>query len=131
MVPFILLLMVPILSAFTTNHFSIKDFFHFILESALSLIATLISWLALISSLYSQISLWKKQCPLQLKLTLMSLVLIEIFTTKLFNDLLLSSVKDIIFYLMANFFSQIDGVGMGNPLGPTFTKLFLCYHETN
>ena len=26
---------------------------------------------------------------------------------------------------------QIDGVAMGNPLGPTLANLFLCHHETN
>ena len=53
------------------------------------------------------------------------------FTPKLFKDLLLSSVKDIIFLFNGKVFSQIDGVGMGNPLRPTFAYLFLCHHETN
>ena len=52
------------------------------------------------------------------------------FTPKLFKDLLLSSVKDIIFLFNSKVFSQIDGVGMGTPLGPTFANLFLCHHET-
>ena len=53
------------------------------------------------------------------------------FTPKLFKDLLLSTVKDIIFLFNGNIFSQIDGVGIGNPLGPTFANLFLCHHEKN
>ena len=28
------------------------------------------------------------------------------------------------------YYSQIDGVAMGSPLGPTFANIFLCYHET-
>ena len=68
----------PLLSAFTTNHFSIKDYFHLLLKSVLFPIVILISWLALISSLYLQISLWKKQCPLQLKITSIPIVLLEI-----------------------------------------------------
>ena len=53
------------------------------------------------------------------------------YTPKLFKNLLLSSVKDIIFLFNGKVFSQIDGVGMGNPLGPTFANLFLCHHEKN
>ena len=28
-------------------------------------------------------------------------------------------------------YQQIDGVAVGNPLGPTLANLFLCHHETN
>ena len=28
------------------------------------------------------------------------------------------------------YYSQIDGVAMDSPLGPTLTNIFLCYHET-
>ena len=27
------------------------------------------------------------------------------------------------------FYSQIDGVAMGSPLGPTLANVFLCHHE--
>ena len=40
-------------------------------------------------------------------------------------------VKDILFLFNNQLFSQVDGVGMGNPLGPTFANLFLCYRKTN
>ena len=40
-------------------------------------------------------------------------------------------VKDILFLFNNQLFSQVDGVGLGNPLGPTFANLFLCHHETN
>ena len=29
------------------------------------------------------------------------------------------------------YYSQIDGVAMGSPLGPTLANIFLCYHESN
>ena len=53
------------------------------------------------------------------------------FTRKFFEGLLSLSVKDILFLFNNQLFSQVDGVGMGNPLGPTFANLFLCHHETN
>ena len=28
------------------------------------------------------------------------------------------------------YYSQIDGVVMSNPLGPTFSNILLCHHET-
>ena len=53
------------------------------------------------------------------------------FTKKFFSELLTSAVKDIIFLFKGKTYLQIDGVGMGNPLGPTFANLFLCSHENN
>ena len=29
------------------------------------------------------------------------------------------------------YYSQIDRVVMGSPLGPTLANLFFCYHESN
>ena len=34
------------------------------------------------------------------------------------------------FIFDGRFFEQIEGLGMGLPLGPTFANIFLCYHET-
>ena len=39
--------------------------------------------------------------------------------------------NNLIFLFNDKIFSQIDGVGMGNPLGPTFANLFLSHHELN
>ena len=36
--------------------------------------------------------------------------------------------KSIILFDM-EFYSEIDGVAMGSPLGPTLINLFLCHHE--
>ena len=29
------------------------------------------------------------------------------------------------------YYSQIDGVAVGSPLGPTLANIFLCYHKSN
>ena len=52
-------------------------------------------------------------------------------TRKFFEGLLSLSVKDILFLFNNQLFSQVDGAGIGNPLGPILSNLFLCHHETN
>ena len=39
------------------------------------------------------------------------------------------SVRDVLFFFNNVLYSQINGVGMGNPLGPTLANAFLCHHE--
>ena len=49
----------------------------------------------------------------------------------LFRSLLEMSVLNSYFIFDQKLFKQLDGVGMGLPLGPTFANAFLCYHEQN
>ena len=53
------------------------------------------------------------------------------FSLKSFSDHLTLAVKDIIFLFNSVTYSQIEGIGMGNPLGPSFANIFLCYHKSN
>ena len=53
------------------------------------------------------------------------------FTESWFRQLLSLATKDLIFLFNDKIYSQIDGVGMGNPLCPTFATLFLSHHELN
>ena len=46
-----------------------------------------------------------------------------------FKQLLELAVKNVLFLFNGKLFSQFDGVGMGNPLGPTLANVFLCFHE--
>ena len=48
-----------------------------------------------------------------------------------FKTLLELAVKDVLFLFNGNLYSQVDGIGMGNPLGPTLANAFLCHHEKN
>ena len=48
---------------------------------------------------------------------------------KFFKQLLDLSVLNSYFIFNKKFYKQIDGVGMGLPLGPTLANSFLCYHE--
>ena len=53
------------------------------------------------------------------------------FSLKSFSYLLTLAVKNIIFLFNSLTYSQIEGIGMGNPLGPSLANIFLCYHENN
>ena len=47
-----------------------------------------------------------------------------------FKTLLELSVKHCFFMFDGKFYRQLDGLGMGLPLGPTFANIFLCFHES-
>ena len=40
------------------------------------------------------------------------------------------TTKEKVILFDEKYYSQIDGVAMGSPLGPTFANIFLCYHQT-
>ena len=46
-------------------------------------------------------------------------------------ELLSLTLKESIILFDNKYYSQIDGVAMGSPLGPTLANIFLCYHESN
>ena len=39
------------------------------------------------------------------------------------------SVRNSFFTFDGKYYEQIDGLGMGLPLAPTFANIFLCFHE--
>ena len=45
-------------------------------------------------------------------------------------EMLLLTTKKIVILFDQKYYSQIDGVAIGSPLGPTFSNIFLCYHQT-
>ena len=40
------------------------------------------------------------------------------------------TTKESIILFDMTFYTQVDGVAMGSPLGPSLANAFLCYHET-
>ena len=46
-------------------------------------------------------------------------------------EMLSLTLKETIIFFDNKYYSQIDGVVMGSPLGPTLANIFLCYHEVN
>ena len=45
-------------------------------------------------------------------------------------EMLSLTTKENVILFDQKYYSQIDGVAMGSPVGPTFANIFLCYHET-
>ena len=117
---------VPILAPFTSNEYTINDSFSFVEEilaipNANSFVMASFD----IKSLFTNI-------PLEETIDIASQnYQHRFFTHKFFEGLLSLSVKDILFLFNNQLFSQVDVVGMGNPLDPTFANLFLCHHGTN
>lgn len=50
---------------------------------------------------------------------------------KQFNSFLNIATRDSVFTFDNNLYTQIDGVAMGSPLGPSYANAFLCHHECN
>ena len=46
-------------------------------------------------------------------------------------EMLSLTLKESIILFDNKYYSQIDGVAMGSPLGPTMANIFLCYRESN
>ena len=49
---------------------------------------------------------------------------------KQITEMLALTTKESIFLLDMAFYTQVDGVAMGPPLGPSLANAFLCRHET-
>ena len=50
---------------------------------------------------------------------------------KMFRSLLELTVTNAFFIFNFGLYKQIGGLGMGQPLGPTFANIFMCFHEQN
>ena len=50
-------------------------------------------------------------------------------TKELFGKLLEHAVMNSFFIFSGKFYKQVEGLGMGLPLGPTFANIFMCHHE--
>ena len=118
---------VPVLKDLTCNNFTIKDSFEFaknITEQDSRLFMASLD----IDSLFTNVPLDET----------INLCINELFKcdnktcgmskTEMFEMLSLTTKESIILY-DNSFYSQIDGVSMGSPLGPTLANAFLCHHE--
>ena len=119
---------VPLLKPFTSNNYTVKDSFDFakdITQQSSKLFMASLD----VDSLFTNVPLDET---------------IEICVNELFKssqtvsglnkqqvlEMLWLTTKENFILFDQKYYSQIDGVAMGSPLGPTLANIFLCYHET-
>ena len=120
--------LVPLLKPFTSNNYTVKDSFDFakdITQQSSKLFMASLD----VDSLFTNVPLDET---------------IEICVNELFKssqtvsglnkqqvlEMLSLTTKENVILFDGKYYSQIDGVAMGSPLGPTFANIFLCHHET-
>ena len=122
--------LVPILSPLTTNQYTVSNSFEF--SKKISEIKNSEKYHMAsfdIENLFTSIPLEEtiKICLLKLFQQNGSVMG---FTKELFGKLLDHAVMNSFFIFSGKFYKQVEGLGMGLPLGPTFANIFMCNHET-
>ena len=122
--------LVPILSPFTTNQYSVENSYKFAEEiqdqdgsSALVMASFDVENLFTNIPLQETIQIIVKQLFTSPDSVVMGL------TQEYFSQLLDLAVSNSFFLFNNKLYSQVDGLGMGLPLGPTFANIFLAFHE--
>ena len=121
--------LVPILSPFTTNGFTVKNSFelsHFLTTYSFPQSYHMVSYD--VQSLFTNIPL-DETIDICTNLVFSTKDNFMYMTKAFFKNLLCMCVKDCLFIFNGEVYKQIDGVAMGSPLGPTFANIFLSYHE--
>ena len=120
--------LVPIIEPLTTNQYTLKNSFEFVNDIKKKNLTNKIMASFDITSLFTNIPL-NETINIIVKQLFKDTDLFMGFTRKLFTEMLELAVKDSPFQFNDKFYSQCDGVAMGNCLGPTFANAFLCYYE--
>ncbi|XP_066924802.1 uncharacterized protein [Clytia hemisphaerica] len=118
---------VPLLKEHTMNEYTVKDSFSFaneIVEQNADLYMVSFD----IQSLFTNIPL-DETIDICVERVYNKLKKVKGLLKRHFKSLLAFVTKSSCFVFNGKFYSQIDGVAMGSPLGPTLANLFLCYHE--
>ena len=119
---------VPLLKPFTSNNYTVKDSFDFAKEITQQSSKLFMASLD-VDSLFTNVPLNET---------------IEICVNELFKssqtvsglkkqqvlEMLSLTTKENVILFDEKYYSQIDGVAMDSPLGPTLANIFLCHHET-
>ena len=119
---------VPLLKPFTSNNYTVKDSFDFSKEITQQSSKLFMASLD-VDSLFTNVPLNET---------------IEICVNELFKssqtvsglkkqqvlEMLSLTTKENVILFDEKYCSQIDGVAMDSPLGPTLANIFLCHHET-
>ena len=121
--------LVPILGCLTVNDYTVRDTFSFVNEiQQLTNCSKLVMASFDVESLFTNI-------PLDETISIITNNLfsendfVSGFNKAQFKELLELSVKNTQFIFNDVLYQQIDGVGMGLPLGPTMANAFMCHYE--
>ena len=117
----------PILKEYTSNEFTVRDSFSFCNEiqkqdSSLHMVSFDIK------SLFTNIPL-DETIDICVNRVFQNKRKIKGMLKRHFKQLLTHTMKSSCFVFNNIYYTQIDGVAMGSPLGPTFANLFLVYYE--
>ena len=120
---------VPLLKCFTMNEYTLKDSFEIAKDIINQNSGSFMTSLD-VDSLFTNVPLDEtiKICIDELfksEMTVCGLNKKEMF------EMLSLTLKESIISFDNKYYSQIDGVAMGSPFGPTLANIFLCRHESN
>lgn len=123
--------LVPILSPLTVNDFTIKNSYEFV-NDVRQLKANDNMYMASfdVENLFTNIPV-KETIDICTSSLFQNATSIAGIAKDCFRSMLEVSVLNSYFIFDRKLYKQIDGVGMGLPLGPTFANAFLCHHEKN
>jgi len=121
--------LVPILKPITVNDFTVDNSYSFVQDlrtfnNADDLYMTSFD----VENLFTNIPL-KETIDIILDLLFVNCTTVLGLDRKFFKQLLELSVLNCFFIFNGKLYRQIEGLGMGLPLGPTFANIFMCYHE--
>ena len=120
---------VPLLASLTSNEYTIKDSFSFA-EELLSFDSYFVMASFDVESLFTNIPL-KETIDLGVDILFHDRTNIDGITKDYFHDLLTICMSESLVLFDGEYYTQIDGVVMDSPLGPTFANIFLFFYEQN
>ena len=121
-------LFVPLLKPFTSNNYTVKDSFDFAKDISQQSSKLFMASLD-VDSVFTNVPL-DETIEICLNELFKYSQTVSGLNKKQVLEILLLTTKENIILFDQKYYSQIDGVAMGSPLGPTLANIFLCYHET-
>ena len=122
-------LFVPLLKCFTMNECTLKDSFEFAKDITNQNSNCFMASLD-VDSLFTNVPL-DETIKICIDKLFKSDMTVSGLNKKEMFEMLSLTLKESIILFDNKYYSQIDGVAMGSPLGPTLANIFLCYHESN
>ena len=122
--------LVPLLHPITMSQYSLKDSFHFLKEISEVNTSNCVMASFDVTSLFTNIPL-DETIDLCLNTLENDGHLFHRLGRDKFKALLTLAVKDSTFLFNGKAYSQVDGVAMGSPLGPTLANAFMAQNEIN